>query len=364
MNMKNKKYFVSDLYSYGEEHQLVVKSFIELFESRHKNTRYLLNKNYRKHNIFNFIINDSLFKRSIFKIVNREVFKVLNLFLFIPYIILTKRNLVLLGMSNIQYFWVLSFCKLFFIKCHIIQHSELENLITPKTISQRLFKFSMKYLSKGTSFLLLSKHINYPLEFYRNNIFKINHPIPSIQNNNIEFCQGDKNKLAIVGLLSQSHKSCNRIYELEKNLKTNNKSLYAIGRNKGDFFINHESIVKYILWKNQFTSNEFNYAIKDIASFLFFFSPTCYNYTASGTIIDAILYGKNIIALEHPAINSAAYQYKGLLTFKSIEEMANFIDNNELPIIDTSYILSYINSRALNSKKNPDISIINEWLAY
>ncbi|EMK3755665.1 hypothetical protein ABJA24_003286 [Providencia rettgeri] len=362
MQKSNDEFFITDLYSHGQEHQLVVTSFIEMFNVHYPKSQFLLNSNYNGERTKNFIFDDSSIHNKIIKLINRDILKLFNFIIYLPKIFLSRKKVVFLGLSNIQYFIILLICRVLKIKCFIVQHSELEYLENPKTLSQKLFAFSIKYLKGKSSFLILSKHITPPLVL-GDNFFKIDHPLPSqLKKFSNQDIINNTKKLAIVGLLSDSHKSCNKIYDLEK-LITDDVSLYAIGRNKGDFIINRDSRIKFIIWDKQYSDDEFQNAIKDINCLLFFFSSNCYNKTASGTIMDAIIYGKNIIALDHPAINSAAYRYKGLYTFKSIDDISKFLKNNKLPKIDSTYLSDYIESRTLISIKNEDTNVIMKWLA-
>jgi len=362
--MKNNitKYFVVDLYAHGAEHSLFVEAFIDFFEK--KDSVFLLNdvhgkllKNNRKSNI-GFLLKESKIKNKYLRLFNREVIKLLWFLLFVPYIILTRRQLCILGASNLHLFF-LSF--LTYLKPSIVMHGQAEALITNSanlSKASRLFKYGFEKLTKaGAKFLFLSKHIENNI-MYRGSYFYIKHPLPSskILRKPKEF-QANPLKLAIVGLLRNDKKNCNLIYDLSINGST---EIWAIGRAHKDFIINYDSKVKFKLWDSVYSDVEFENAIADIDGFIYLFDESQYRMTASATALDAIIHQKMVFTLKNDAVQSLLESYPHVVSAENIDDLSSIINSfkQKKIVIDNSVILK----NYVLGEENIDTQIVEEWI--
>ncbi|MCU3986594.1 hypothetical protein [Enterobacter mori] len=357
-----KKYFVVDLYAHGAEHSLFVEAFIDFFEAR--DSVFLLNdvhekllKGERKKNI-HYLLTESKIKNKYLRLFNREIIKTLWFLLLIPYILINRRKICILGASNLQIF-ILSFFA--FLKPSIVMHGQAEALKNKNenlSKASTLFKYGFQKLTRyGAKFLFLSKHIKKNIA-YTGNYFFINHPLPSSkESNKPRKILGNPLKLAIVGLLRDDKKNCNLIYSLSLN---NACEIWAIGRAHKDFIINYDSKVKFKLWDSVYSDEEFENAIADIDGFIYLFNQSQYTMTASATALDAIIHQKLVFTLRNDAVESLLGSYPYVVTANNIHDLSMVI-NSFVPqniVIDNAVNLN----NYILADGNVDTLIVEEWI--
>ncbi|WP_086726761.1 hypothetical protein [Escherichia coli] len=358
----NKKYFVTDLYAHASEHSLFSKAFIQYFKD--KDTIFLLNSIHQnfvddKSISRTFPFKDSNVKNKWLRLFNREIIKLFTLIAYIPYIVITRRKLCILGASNLQFF-ILSF--LFFLKPKIIVHGQAESLMTNKndnSLAARLFINGFQRLAKHKAKLLfLSYHIKNNIKD-KGSFYFIKHPLPKngILRRELSDKKDSKLRVAMVGLLRNDKKNSNLIYSLNVN---DNVELWAIGRAHHDFIINHHSNIKFKIWDSVYTDEEFEEAIKDIDAFLYLFNNEQYKMTASATALDAVIFQKIVFTLENDAVQSLLENYKNVYVANSIDELSNLI--NEFKWENKQAISKEIINDYILCDNNKDIVTIEEWL--
>ncbi|AXU94493.1 hypothetical protein CI789_04115 [Erwinia persicina] len=359
------KYFVADIYAHASEHMLVNSAFIDFFST--KDTVFLLNDVHSKSlptnaKKFSFVLKDSKIKRKLLRVFNREVIKTLTLFIFIPYILLTKRTLCILGASNIQFF-LLAFIP--FLKIKQVVHGQAEALIknkNDKTFAEKLFSYGFKHLNKkNVNLLFLSKHINKKID--QCNFYFIDHPLPeSVKStaNNLDN-NTSRIKIAMVGLIRDDKKNCNAIYDMKVNPE--HTELWVIGRAHRDFVIDQKSQVMFKLWDSIYSQEEFNKEISEVDGFLYLFNDDQYLMTASATALDAIIHKKYVFTLSNPAIDSLLSDYPYVIRAENISDLVikinEFSENKKIEAIDNGYIDRFLLTNPLNS----DVNVVNKWLS-
>ncbi|KZP67944.1 hypothetical protein ACQ7NX_02200 [Enterobacter cloacae subsp. dissolvens] len=362
--MKNDitKYFVVDLYAHGAEHSLFIEAFVDFFEK--KDCVFLLNdvhekflKNDRKNNI-GFLLKDSKIKNKYLRLFNREAIKLLWFLLLVPYILITRRKVCVLGVSNLQLFFLSFFS---YLKPSIVMHGQAEALITNSenlSKASKLFKYGFDKLTKaGIKFLFLSKHIEKNI-ISTGNYFYIKHPLPS---NKIlktpKELQDNPLKLAMVGLLRNDKKNCNLIYDLSLNGTT---EIWAIGRAHKDFIVNYDSKVKFKLWDSVYSDVEFEKAIAEIDGFIYLFDESQYKMTASATALDAIIHQKLVFTLKNDAVQSLLESYPHVVYAENIDDLSSIIDSFEPRkiVIDNAVILK----NYVLGGESIDTKIVEEWI--
>lgn len=359
------KYFVVDIYAHASEHILVNRAFIDFFST--KDSVFLLNDVHSKSlptgaKKFNFLLKDSLIRKKSIRIFNREVVKMLTLFFFIPYILLTKRTLCVLGASNIQF---LLLALIPFLKIKQVVHGQAEALIknkNDKTLAEKLFSFGFKYLNKkSVKLLFLSKHINKNIN--QENVFFIDHPLPESVKSTAaaKVRHPERIKIAMVGLIRDDKKNCNAIYDMKVNIE--HTQLWVIGRAHRDFIIDKKSDVKFKLWDAIYSEEDFNKEISEVDGFLYLFNDDQYLMTASATALDAIIHKKYVFTLSNPAISSLLSDYPYVIRAENITELVDKIDEfakmKRIETIDDGYIDRFL----LTNPSNSDVNVVNKWLS-
>lgn len=275
MKQNKEKYFIVDLYAHASEHSLINESFIQYFEKNADN-KFLLNHNHikflkNKKNAFKYPMNDSSIKNKIFRLINREIIKLITFVFFIPYIVFSKRKICVLGASNIQMYFL---SLLSFLSPKIVVHGQAESLLMPKTLSSRLFvKAYHRFNNKKINLLFLSYHIKNNIKYHDNQYF-IKHPLPDNPNFKLSHTKNHTDniyRIAIVGLIRNDKKNCNLIYDLKVK---DNIELWVIGRAHSDFIIKKNSKVNFKLWDEIYSTEEFNEEIKKIDGFLYLFDES------------------------------------------------------------------------------------------
>ncbi|AVY98480.1 hypothetical protein DAI21_12860 [Lelliottia sp. WB101] len=362
--MKNNisKYFVVDLYAHGAEHSLFVEAFIDFFEK--KDSIFLLNdvhekflKTNRKKNI-GYLLKESKIKNTYLRLINREIIKVVWFIILAPYMLMTRRKICILGASNLQVF-ILSFFS--FLKPSIVMHGQAEALsANAQKLSKaaKLFKYAFQKLSKaGAKFLFLSKHIKKNIA-YNGNYYYIKHPLPSNKiSNTAREVQGKPLKLAMVGLLRDDKKNCNKIYDLSTSSST---EIWAIGRAHKDFIVNYDSDVKFKLWDTVYSDEEFESVIKDIDGFIYLFDKSQYKMTASATALDAIIHQKLVFTLKNDAVESLLESYPHMVSAENIDDLSALIDSFEQCKIIINNM--DIHNNYVLGEGNNDTKIVEEWI--
>ncbi|HHE6470913.1 TPA: hypothetical protein ACPFI9_003580 [Providencia rettgeri] len=364
------KFLVIDPFIHLSEHTLVDRSFIEFFSQY--DSIFLVNQEMKNkcldlkgRFIPSFI--DFKYLSKFIRLLNREIIKtsytigilILNLFM--------RRNVVFLAMSQLQYAILGTICYIFRFKVSIVMHHYSEAIIKKKdnlTFGDRTFLLGMKMfsISKNTNFIYLSKHIKNTFEL--NNIsitdrnFFINHPIPLSFIKRIPFSYPKNNvtKIATIGLLSKKSKSSDKINELAHN---SNIELWAIGRLSSSTEFELDKRIKTKLWRGMYSIEEFESSISNIDFFIYFFNSEQYQCTASGTLIDAILYNKGVLCLENKAAISMLENYNNKYIFNSIDDMNSFLEVNTI-----TNICDKIDSRmtyCLLSETCPDTNLVKLW---
>ncbi|WP_288820676.1 hypothetical protein [uncultured Leclercia sp.] len=362
MKDKSMKYFVVDLYAHGAEHSLFIEAFIDFFNK--KDCVFLLNDVHEKllkdeqRNNIGFLLKESKIKNKSLRLINREIIKLFWFTLLIPYILVTRRKVCLLGASNLQVFF-LSF--LSFLKPSIVMHGQAEALSTNAerlSKASKLFRYGFKKLSKaGAKFLFLSKHIEKNIIYLGDNYF-IKHPLPASKKLSVpREVQGHPLKLAMVGLLRDDKKNCNLIYELSLN---NDTELWAIGRAHNDFIVDYHSNVKFKLWNAVYTDEEFEREIANIDGFIYLFDKSQYKMTASATALDAIIHQKLVFTLKNEAVESLLESYPHVITADNTEELSLLINSFEAKniVIDNEKL----QKNYILSEGNIDTKIVEEWI--
>lgn len=334
------KYFVCDIYSHASEHSMFVESFIDYFNQK-DDTIFLLND---KHSLFlapesrkiKFPLRDSICNSKLIRLFNREIVKTFSLLFMLPYILLSKRQLVILGTSNIQSFIVSLLNILPFLRVSIVLHGQVESLVKPIKDRRRfggifIKAFNKIHKSNRFNILVLGEHIkNNLLMLGYENIYSIPHPIPKsalAKSVGEQKKSNAKHEVAIIGLIRNDSKNCNKIYELNLDESV---SLHVIGRAAPDFKIIEGHGVQFKLWNNIFLQSELELAITHIDSFLYFFGENNYKFTASATALDAIIYGKAVFSLKNEAVASLLREYDLFFEFENLTDMAAGINNFDL----------------------------------
>lgn len=364
------KFLVIDPFIHLSEHTLVDRSLIEFFSQY--DSIVVVNETMKNeckdlpcHFLHCFF--DFKSKSKFFRLINREIIKTLyTLFLLIRYSF-QRRRIVFLALSQFQWLFFSIICTLFRFKTSIVMHHYAEALIKEKpelSFGDKMFLFGKRLFSRSScnKFMYLSKHIRHSFSesqvaISRNDFF-INHPIPLGFINRVPFHNpaNEKKVLATIGLLSKRMKSSHKINEI---ILVHNIELKVIGRMApDDSFIINDNISTY-LWDGMYSTKEFESAIDDVDYFIYFFSPQQYKCTASGTLVDAILYSKGVICLNNDAATSLLEFYDRKLIFNNMEELNDYLHLNgglmEGNNIDVR--MKY----CLLSNQNADVSIVNRW---
>lgn len=331
------KYFVSDVYSHNAEHSLFVESFVEFFSK--KNTTFLLNEHHINFvdecnnpmvKAHKFFLNDSFLKWKILRLINREIFKSVYFYIFALFSSLRGRRIVILGVSNFQFFLLSVFLFFTRMKASVVLHGQVESLLgAKKTFSQKLFFLGFR-LSKycKINFLYLSHHIENNIEYSNRNFF-CKHPIPLRIIEEIKVSDEigtevpflfHRLKAATVGLIRNDKKNCSRIYDL--NVAPSICELSIIGRLHADFNPNYTAGVEHKIWNSIYSDAEFADAVSDVSAFLYFFDDTQYKATASATALDAIVHKKYAVCLKNDAIVSFLDGYPYLIVCNDLLDMS------------------------------------------
>lgn len=364
MKTRQEKYFVVDMYAHGAEHSLINKSFIQYFND--KNAVFLLNNVHAKFvsehaKKITFLLSDVNLKNRYFRLINREILKLLFFIFFIPYIYFSNRKLCILAASNIQ-MYVLSW--LTWLNPHIVVHGQAEIIVNKKvkSLPSKLFKKAFyTFTRKNIKLLFLSKHISNNLPT-NNSYYFIKHPLPSdIQTHTTEQNRTDKLKIAMVGLIRNDKKNCNAIYDLEVG---DNIELWVIGRAHRDFQVRKNTKIKFKLWDSVYTDDEFLESIKDIDGFLYLFDKDQYRMTASATALDAIIHGKMVFTIKNEAIESLLEEYPNVVVANDIKELEYKINDFQNYTSFTKFSIQELLSKyCLTGNDNTDVLILEKWLS-
>lgn len=368
-----KKFLVIDPFIHKEEHYIVDRAFLEYF-SKHESL-VLVNETLKEKCIdlnLSFLpsFSDSHSNSNLSRWIFRECYKTIYTILVLLANVIPRRRVVFLAMSQFQFFIFGLVCLILRFKVSIVMHHYAECLIKSKSelsYSERLFLIGYKLFNRlsGVRFLYLSKHIKNAIPDSDKNYY-INHPIPLNMIRDVPFdshaLQCDEINIATIGLLSPSRKNSHLINRLVCNEKYN---LWIIGRfAKNEVFTIGQNI-KSQLWDGMYTSEEFRKAISKIDCFVYFFDKDQYKCTASGTLIDAILYDKIIISLKNDAAESLLSNYNKKLFFNTLEEMNSFLIDNNLEAIVRKKI-TCVDPRfsyCLMSEDFIDVEVLKSWLA-
>ncbi|MHA6636960.1 hypothetical protein ACX3OY_24615 [Citrobacter farmeri] len=368
-----KKFLVIDPFIHKEEHYIVDRAFLEYFSKFE--SLVLVNDTLKKKCLdldLSFLpsFSDSRSNSNLSRWLFRECFKVIYTVLVLLANVLPRRRVVFLAMSQFQFFIFSLVCFVFRFKVSIVMHHYAECLIKPKselTFSERLFFIGYRVFNRlsDVRFLYLSKHIKNAIPDSDKNYY-INHPIPLSMIRDVPIdkigLQNDEINIATIGLLSSSRKNSHFINKLIYNEKYN---LWVIGRfAKNEEFTINKSI-RSQLWNGMYTSVEFREAISNIDCFVYFFDKEQYRCTASGTLIDAILYNKFVISLRNVAAESLLSNYNKKIFFSSLEEMNSFLRGNSLEAFIRNG-KTYADPRVsycLMSQDFIDVEVLENWLA-
>lgn len=368
-----KKFLIIDPFIHKEEHYIVDRAFLEYFSKY--DSLVLVNETLKKKCVdldLSFLpsFSDSRSNSNLSRWLFRECYKVIYTILVLFANVIPRRRVVFLAMSQFQFFIFGLICLIFRFKVSIVMHHYAECLIKSKSelsYSERLFLTGYKLFNRLSDirFLYLSKHIKNAIPDSDKNCY-INHPIPLNMIRNVPFdshaLQSDEINIATIGLLSSSRKNSHLINNLICNEKYN---LWVIGRFAKNEVFQIGQNIKSQLWDGMYTSEEFREAISKIDCFVYFFDKDQYKCTASGTLIDAILYNKFVISLKNDAAESLLLNYNKKFFFSTLEEMNSFLSDNSLEvsikeeITDADSRISY----CLMSKNFIDAEILNSWLA-
>lgn len=365
------KFLIIDPFIHKEEHFIVDRAFLEYF-SKFKSS-VLVNKTLKEKStdlelsfLPSFIDTDS--KSNLVRWFYREFYKVIYTLLILLANVFTRRRVVFLAMSQFQFFVFGMVCWICRFKVSIVMHHYAETLIKPKpkrSISDKLFLTGYKTFDSlpDVRFLYLSKHIGLSIPENRKNFF-INHPIPlnMINDTPLELVgsYGNSINIATIGLLSSSRKNSHLINELNSN---NRVALWVIGRFAKNEEFSLKSDIKAEIWDGMYTSEDFRRAISKIDCFVYFFDKNQYRCTASGTLIDAILYNKFVISLDNLAAQSLLSNYNKKMFFDSIGEMRGFLDG--ISMEDLSRNDTNVDPRlgyCLVSPEFADEHVLKKWL--
>lgn len=368
-----KKFLVIDPFIHKEEHYIVDRAFLEYF-SKHESL-VLVNRTLKEKCVdldLSFLppFSDSRSNSNLSRWLFRECYKVICTILVLLANVLPRRRVVFLAMSQFQFFIFGLICLLFRFRVSIVMHHYAECLIKPKselTHSERLFFIGYRLFNRlpDVRFLYLSKHIKNAIPD-SDKCYYINHPIPLSMIRDVPFdnldLQNNEINIATIGLLSSSRKNSHLINKLICNKKYN---LWVIGRfaKNEEFTINQN--IRSQLWNGMYTSEEFREAISNVNCFVYFFDKEQYRCTASGTLIDAILYNKFVISLRNVAAESLLSNYNKKLFFNTLEEMNLFLIGDGLEACIRKGITSVDPrvSYCLMSQDFIDVEILKSWLA-
>lgn len=366
-------FLVIDPFVHKEEHSVVDRSFLEYFSCFRSTV--LVNETLKK-NCDDLDLNfyppfkDANSSRRFSRWLYREIYKVGYTLLILMGNLFHKRRVVFLAMSQFQFFVFGFVCFLLRIKASIVMHHYAEGLVKSKIdikLSDKLFLIGHHFFNRldTTRFLYLSKHIEKSIPFSEKNYF-INHPIPKrmIDSVDVPTHIADERSIvniATIGLLSPSRKSSHMINELNGGL---NYTLWVVGRFAANEEFQISSHVKSKIWDGMYSNEEFQRAIKNMDCFIYFFDKEQYKCTASGTLIDAVLYGKHVLSLRNAAAESLLSNYEKKFFFDSVCEMNDFLQGNivgsfrqnESNNIDSRY------SYCMVSSCFPDVETLNSWL--
>lgn len=367
------KYFVADVYSHNAEHSLFVESFVEFFSK--KNTTFLLNEHHIKFvdesngslvTAHKFLLNDSLLKWKVLRLINREVFKSIYFYVFAFLSSLRGRKIVILGVSNFQFFLLSVFLFFTRIKASVVLHGQVESLLgVRRTFSQKLFFWGVR-LSKycKINFLYLSNHIEKNIEHSNRNFF-CKHPIPLRIIEDIKVSDEvetdvpflfHRMKAATVGLIRNDKKNCSRIYDL--NVAPSVCELSIIGRLHADFNPNYTKGVEHKVWNSIYSDEEFADAVSDVSAFLYFFDETQYKGTASATALDAIVHKKYAVCLKNDAIVSFLDGYPYLVICNDLLDMSKKLSTLTINKSRSHELNSFVDTFSLFKQKEH----LEKWL--
>lgn len=369
--MNREKLFVIDCYSFKDEHSLVARSFIPFFEINY-DVKFMLNQSHSniirdKTKLFKFIFSDSFFAGKYLRLLNREIFKLIQCLLFMLLYRFSGRNFVFLGCSNFQVCAITFFSIITLSRPRFMIHSQMEAIGKKKearTFFNKMFITSYKLIKKKSfPCLFLSKHIALNILDFKSNYF-ITHPIPYCYDaNNLKSVpyKDDCVNIGTIGLLSKSKKSSDEINKLcgIKKIK-----VHIIGRLQDYFYLDDRINKK--LWTNVYPQHEFDEHLSKIDILVYFFNNEQYKYTASGTVIDAIYYGKFIFYIKNPAIDSLLENYPYSQAFDSVMEMRKALKKISIPFpsVSTSELRTFQDNYLLTAENNPDASIVHSWISH
>lgn len=362
-----RKLFVTDIYAHSSEHSMFAESFIEYFNENFE-CEYLLNEVHATYSNENsrFLLDDTKIKNKWLRLVNREIFKLLSLVKRLPQIKRSNQIIVLLGTSNIQFYFLSILFSMLRIKFSVVMHSQLE-ILNPSSKRRRFGGLFIKALDKvkkneNGRVLVLGEHIlkNINLLGYKSGFYSIPHPIPKSRISKQFKNESNEKKglFGIVGLIRNDTKKCGLIYSLKLN---ENRNIKVVGRRHNDFEVKASDQIQFKLWDDIYTDEEFMQEIEDISGFLYFFGESDYKYTASGSALDALLYKKSVVTMRNNAVISLLQGYPYLYVCDTIEDMEKLINSNEvlLPIDDKVYEFS---QGLVLGNSNETTVQLNKWL--
>lgn len=238
-----------------------------------------------------------------FHLILRDI--VLPLYIIVILITYARHHKVIIGFSRVHVISLLPFLLPF--RCSLLFHSQLELLkLGSKRSLKNLFWWFARVIlklvldSSRHKKLFLSPHIKTSLE--RNCVsfsksYFIYHPVTqSDVANSYRYRSSTSQDLLIgnIGLFREDTKKSNYLYKVARNNR--DLSFLLVGREGPGFtFRDDISNLNYVKYSQPVEYSRLVLDARAITHFIFLYLPNTYEYTSSGTLVDAMCLNKGII---------------------------------------------------------------------
>ncbi|MCJ8286907.1 hypothetical protein [Halomonas sp.] len=185
-----------------------------------------------------------------------------------------------------------------------VLHSEVEGVDTPQGIIKRIAGWAIKYTSfaRNFKFIVLGEHILKNLVsvgIIRRNAVFIEHPAPNVFNKEMVSFGKPPYQVAVIGLLRNDTKDLCIAAEAAKNKELR---MSFIGR-KGRGFESQAGVAECTVndhYSNQWMAEK----LSDVDALFLCPRREMYKFTALGTVVDSLAYGKPVIWIKHDALKA------------------------------------------------------------
>lgn len=365
--MNNKKIVIIDLYSESFVHERVNKALVD-FYSEFEETVFFSENHYRDYGVHLMKSFKVLSGPKLLRHLHRDFIVPMRLLLFAVCNWRSTERWIVIGFSNLQILILspLIFSGLLADRVSILFHSQLEVLDynTSRNAAKFVYYFLLRSLfkkvlnSRKIKKLVLGKHIFKNLQrFNTKSLFFAEHPIIKkdiSKFNDQEIVNETDIKLGIVGLLRDDTKLCSGIYELAK--ANPHLQFKLVGRIGPRFTMQQLSNVEHVIFSDPVPSRVLERESNDITHICFLFGSNSYKFTASGTVVDAMIAKRGIISLRNEAVFGLAQAYPRYYELKSIHQV---LDVNDLLFDDRVHLNDFMfpmmwssNSSILATLKN------------